>query len=119
MYNSIYYWIVIAKILSIEVVVVYGLLTQKEMVEILAVRLKELRLSNKWKRTTLADRSGVSVASLIRFEQSAQISLDNFLKLLFALGRLDEVNNLLLPPVAGSIDELDSKETGRPKRGLI
>ncbi|MCF6334455.1 MAG: helix-turn-helix domain-containing protein [Spirochaetales bacterium] len=97
----------------------YSLLTQKEMAKILADRLKELRLSKKWKRTTLADRSGVSVASLIRFEQTAQISLENFLKLLFVLGRLDEVNKLLLPPSAGSIDELESKETGIPKRGVI
>ena len=97
----------------------YSLLTQKEIAETLAARLKNLRLSRKWKRTTLSDRSGVSVASLIRFEQTSQISLDNFLKLLFALGRLDEVNKLLLPPSAGSIDELESKETGRSKRGLI
>ena len=97
----------------------YSLLTQKEMAGILAGRLKELRLSKKWKRTTLAARSGVSVSSLIRFEQTAQISLDNFLKLLFALERLDEVNKLLLPPPAGSIDELEKSESKFPLRGQI
>ena len=97
----------------------YNLLTSKEVAKSLSDRLKNLRLSKKWKRTTLAERSGVSVASLIRFEQTAQISLNNLLRLLSALGRLDEVNKLLLPPSAGSIDELESKETGRAKRGLI
>ncbi len=97
----------------------YSLLTQKEIAETLAGRLKNLRLSRKWKRTSLADRSGVSVASLIRFEQTAQISLDNFLNLLSALGRLDEVEGLLLPPAAESIEELEKKDAVKPKRGLI
>ena len=98
---------------------VHSLLTRKEMAETLADRLKYLRLSKKWKRTTLADRSGVSVASLIRFEQTAQISLDNFLNLLSALGRLDEVEGLLLPPAAASIEELEENIVKKPKRGLI
>ncbi len=97
----------------------YSLLTQKEIAEILADRLKNLRLSRKWKRTTLADRSGVSVASLIRFEQTAQISLNNFLKLLSALGRLVEMEGLLLPSEAVSIEELEEKDAVKPKRGLI
>lgn len=97
----------------------YSLLTQKEIAARLAGRLKNLRLSKKWKRTTLAERSGVSVASLIRFEQTAQISLHNFLNLLSALGRLDEVEGLLLLSEATSIEELEEKGAVKPKRGLI
>ena len=97
----------------------YQILTPKEIAKILADRHKNLRLSKKWKRTTLSERSGVSVASLIRFEQTAQISLDNFLKLLSALGRLDEVEKLLLPPSAGSIEELEDQEIKTPRRGII
>ena len=97
----------------------YNLLSSKEIAKILADRLKKIRLLKNWKRTTLAKRSGVSVASLIRFEQTSQISLDNFLDLLSALGRLDEAMKLLLPPVAGSIEELEKQEIKTPKRGLI
>lgn len=97
----------------------YKLLTSKEMARTLANRHKNLRLLKKWKRTTLAERSGVSVASLVRFEQTAQISLDNFLNLLSALGRLEEVDKLLLPPVAGSIEELEKQEIKTPKRGSL
>ncbi len=97
----------------------YQLLIPGEIAKMLAARLKVLRLSKKWKRTTLAERSGVSVASLIRFEQKSQISLDNLLKLLSALGRLDEIEKLLLPSAVESIDELVKQETGKPKRGLI
>jgi HTH-type transcriptional regulator / antitoxin HipB len=97
----------------------HWLTTPNEVAKILADRHKNLRLSKKWKRTTLSKRSGVSVASLIRFEQTAQISLENFLKLLFALGRLDEVENLLQSQIAKSIDDLENKVFNNPKRGSI
>lgn len=97
----------------------YSLLTTIEAAENLSLRLKQLRLLKKWKRTTLAQRSGVSVASLIRFEQESKISLNNLLKLLSALGRLNEVEKLLQPPKARSIDDLDNKLADVSKRGLI
>ncbi|MBT4289037.1 MAG: helix-turn-helix transcriptional regulator [Deltaproteobacteria bacterium] len=97
----------------------HWLTTPNEVAKILADRHKNLRLSKKWKRTTLSNRSGVSVASLIRFEQTAQISLENFLKLLFALGRLDEVDDLLQSQVAKSIDDLENQVIKNPKRGSI
>lgn len=97
----------------------YSLLTTNEVAENLSSRLKQLRLLKKWKRTTLAQRSGVSVSSLIRFEQESKISLDNLLKLLSALGRLNEIEKLLQPPKARSIDDLDKESTDVTKRGLI
>jgi transcriptional regulator with XRE-family HTH domain len=45
----------------------------------------------------MADRSGVSLGSLKRFENSGKISLDSLLKLMHLLGRLNEFDNLLLP----------------------
>jgi HTH-type transcriptional regulator / antitoxin HipB len=98
----------------------YTLITSQEVAEQLAGRLKKLRLSRKWKRTSLANRSGVSVASIIRFEQRAKISFENFLKLVHALGRLDEVEKLLQPAPAQSIEELERQDTSKiPKRGTI
>lgn len=97
----------------------YSLLTSGDMASMLASRLKQLRLNHKWKRLTLAERSGVSVASLIRFEQTAQISMENFLNLMNALGRLEEMDSLLLPPEARSIDELEKTNDKIVKRGSI
>lgn len=97
----------------------YNLLTTTEVAQNLSSKLKQLRLLKKWKRTTLATRSGVSVSSLIRFEQESKISLDNLLKLLSALGRLNEIEQLLKPPKALSIDDLDKNNTDILKRGLI
>lgn len=97
----------------------FELKTTEEIALQLAERTRELRLGNRWKRSTLARRSGVSESSLRRFEQTARISLENFLKLLSALGRLDEMDQLLEPPAAQSIDELENRHTKPPKRGIV
>jgi len=97
----------------------FELKTTGEIAQVLATQVKELRLLNKWKRSTMAERSGVSESSLRRFEQSARISLENFLKLLSALGRLDEMGDLLHPPSAKSIDDLEAQKHKLPKRGSI
>jgi HTH-type transcriptional regulator/antitoxin HipB len=97
----------------------FELKTTGEVAQILAKQVKELRLMNKWKRSTMAKRSGVSESSLRRFEQTAGISLKNFLKLMSALGRLDEMDRLLQPPSVKSIDDLETRKHKVPKRGSI
>jgi len=96
-----------------------SLKTPEDTAQDLALKLKALRLAKKWKRSTLADRSGVTEASLRRFEQTGKISLNHFLKLIHALGRLDETASLLNPQEAGSLKELKKKETKISKRGSI
>ena len=93
--------------------------TLGEVADSLAARLKALRSMKKWKRATLATRSGVTEASLKRFEQSGKISPDNFLKLIFALGRLDEADELLNPPAAQSIKDLESMQKILPSSILV
>ena len=97
----------------------FELKTTVEVAQTLAGRVKKLRLQNKWKRSTLAERSGVSEGSLRRFEQTNKISLENFLKLLSALGRLAEMDELLQPPTIRSIDDLETRKQKFPKRGSI
>jgi hypothetical protein len=45
--------------------------------------------------------------------------MENFLKLVFALDRLDEMLTILQPAVANSIKELEQIEQKVPKRGSI
>lgn len=86
----------------------------------LAGRIKELRLINGWKRQTLAKRSGVTLASLKRFETTSKISFENLIKLAHALGRLNEFEELFKPPKAKSIAELEQRATlSLPKRGRL
>lgn len=98
----------------------YSLHTPEEISETLAGRLRELRLAIGWKQATLAQRSGVTLASLRRFEVSGQISLKNLLKLVFVLGRLDEFDKLLHQPEASSMAELEAMDSQpRRQRGRI
>ena len=98
----------------------FSLTTPEQVSRDLAARIKALRLARGWKQTTLAQRSGVSLASLRRFEESGRISLQSLLDLAFALNRLDDFEAVLKPPPASSLAELEARET-RParKRGRV
>ena len=98
----------------------FSLETPEQVSQKLAARAKALRLARGWKQVTLAERSGVSLASLRRFEESGRISLQSLLELAFALNRLDDFDALLQPPRAASLAELEKAEK-RParKRGRI
>jgi len=97
-----------------------SLMLPTEAARLLAGRVKGLRLLRGWKQTTLAVRAGVTVASLKRFERTGLVSLESLLKLAHALGRLPEFAELLRPPEAQSIAELEARDS-RParKRGRL
>jgi HTH-type transcriptional regulator / antitoxin HipB len=94
------------------------MLTVDEAERQLARRVRELRLLAGWKQATLAARSGVTLASLRRFERTGQVSLRSLLRLCHAMGRLDEFDQLLRPPAARSLAELEARTSSpMPKRG--
>ena len=62
----------------------------------LATRHRALRKQLKMSQQEMADRSGVSLGSLKRFESTGKISLESLLKLIHLLGRLNEFDKLLL-----------------------
>lgn len=100
----------------------YSLKTPQKTRQELAARLKELRLAKGWRQVTLAERSGVSLGSLRRFETSGRVSVDNLLKLAFALRRLDDFDGLFELPRARTMAELEEQEKrkqARRKRGKI
>lgn len=91
-----------------------------EIARLLAERFRAERLRREWKQETLAERSGVSLPTIRRYERTGRTSLENMLKLCHALGRLDEFADLLKPPPASSIDELAARTSpkSRRKRGV-
>jgi len=98
----------------------FSLVTPEQVSRTLAERLKALRLARGWKQVTLAQRAGVSLASLRRFEESGRVSLESLLDLAFALNRLDDFDTLFQAPQASSLAELEALEK-RPvrKRGRL
>ncbi|TRX38548.1 helix-turn-helix transcriptional regulator [Flavobacterium sp. ZT3R18] len=56
----------------------------------LAEKFRLLRKSKKTSQIELANKSGVSLGSIKRFEQTGQISLESLLKLAHLFDRLDD-----------------------------
>jgi len=63
---------------------------KKEM----AKKAKEARLKRSWKRDTLSEKSGVPVSTIKRYETTGEISLDQFLRIVFELGDLDKLKSV-------------------------
>lgn len=82
----------------------------------LATRLKERRLESNLSQKTLSERSGVSYASLRRFENNGEISLKSLLMLAQALGVLKGFDQLFDSSGFTSLDEL-RKSVKKRKRG--
>ena len=93
----------------------YALHTPEQIGTDLAQRIKALRLAKGWRQVTLAERSGVSLASLRRFESSGKISLQSLLRLAFALNRLGDFEDVFSQPRASSIAELEASQA-KPTR---
>lgn len=71
-----------------------------------AAREKERRKRLGLTQAQLANRSGVSLGSLRRFEQEGQISFESLVSLSFALGCAEELGHLFSKPAYRSIDEV-------------
>lgn len=71
-------------------------------------RAKNFRKREKLTQAELAEKSGVSLASLKRFEQTGQVSLDSLLKIAFALDALDHFDQLFTQTrqLPKSLDEI-------------
>jgi transcriptional regulator with XRE-family HTH domain len=89
------------------------------MLEISA-KAKTLRLQKGFKRSTLADKSGVPSSSIKRFETTGNISLTSLLKLANALGCLSDFSQLFPPIKTRTLSEIEKFEKESiPKRGKI
>ena len=75
---------------------------QKEV----ALREKERRRRMGYTQAELAQRAGVSVGSLRRFEQTGQISFASLVSLSYALGCSQELEGLFAKPAYRSIEEV-------------
>ena len=72
----------------------------------IAKRMAGIRKRRKISQEELAKRSGVSLGSLKRFEQTGDISLISLTKLAMALGLEDELDDLFADVPFDSIEEV-------------
>jgi transcriptional regulator with XRE-family HTH domain len=87
---------------------------------IIAENIRERRLQLDLTQEGLAERSGVPVSTLRKFEQKGVISLESFLKLLMVLGMLDAMvraTEVLQAPFASLDEVIALNSTPKRKRG--
>ncbi|WNW01202.1 helix-turn-helix transcriptional regulator [Tenacibaculum sp. HL-MS23] len=68
----------------------------KEIMILLSKRTRVLRKQEKMSQKELSERSGVSYASVRKFESTGVISLESLLKICEALKRLTDFESILL-----------------------
>jgi len=90
--------------------------TPREIQVILSQRVKRLRLINEWTQVELAERAGITLASLKRFESTGKISLDRLSQIALALGRLTELMQLFQEPEIKRLSDI-KKLTKNRQRG--
>lgn len=83
-----------------------------DVLEDIAAKHKQMRKKQGMSQQELADRSGVSLGSLKRFEATGQISFESILKLAHVLNRLEDFDMIFKPGDATEdIEKLFSDKT--------
>jgi transcriptional regulator with XRE-family HTH domain len=88
----------------------------KEICQQLATRCKTLRLTLNVGQRELAARAGVSFGTVRRFERGESINLENFVRILEALGRADEMLKILEHDTSLSIARREQLESAKRRR---
>ena len=94
-----------------------ALKTPTEMADLLARRVKQLRLERQWTHQEIAQRAGLALATYRRFERTGSISLERLLRLAMVLGALPAFGDLFVQPGPRSLAELEELEKPARKRG--
>jgi len=69
-------------------------------------RMRRARLDRDLTQRGLAERAGVSLGSLRRFERTGQISLGSLVQIAFVLRAVPGVDGLFAPAEVRSLDEI-------------
>ena len=80
--------------------------TPNEIAKNLVEKIKEQRKKLKISQEVLAQKSGVSLGSVKRFETKYEISLQSFIKIAIALDLDNDLENLFMQKTYSSIDEV-------------
>ncbi len=81
--------------------------TMQSIVNKLVEREKKFRKRKNMTQVSLAKRSGVSYASIRRFEKTGEISLKSLLKIANALDCLEDFNQIFETPIPNSLKDFD------------
>ena len=82
---------------------------------------RKRRIEKNYTREEMAEKSGVAVSNIVRFEQKGLISLKNLIGIAMALGYTSELRHIFVQPKYSTMDELLQirKNTGKKKAHRI
>ena len=83
----------------------------------LAGDFRKRRIEKNLTRELVAERSGVAISNIVRFEQKGLISLKNLIALAMAMDYTSEVKNIFSQPKYSTMEELTQirKNTGKSR----
>ena len=92
-------------------------ITNQEIMLLLAKRIKEYRLAARMSQKEMAEKSGVSLATISHFEQGVNqnMTLNNFISLLRIIGMEQRISDLL-PELPMPLMALKQRNKFIPKR---
>lgn len=89
--------------------------TDQTILEDLAKQLRQQRIALNMTQAELAKQSGISKRSLERLESGASVQLSNFIRVLRALGLLEQFTQLSPEPIASPILQLQQQKKQRSR----
>lgn len=102
----------------------FGLATEAEIRAQLCQRLRNARLSQGFSQATLAEMAGVSTSTVKFIESQEQCTLENFVRVVSALGLVGEMQDLFVtqPKSIAMLEQAQRsliKRAPRQKRTLV
>ena len=81
----------------------------------IAADFRKRRIEKNLTRVQVAERSGVAVSNIVRFEQKGLISLANLIALGMALGYTSEIKSIFSQPKYSTMEELSQIRENKGK----
>ena len=83
----------------------------------LAEDFRKRRVEKNLTREQVAEKSGVAVSNIVRFEQKGLVSLKDLISIAMAMGYTSEVKNIFSEPKYSTMEELSQirKNTGKTR----
>lgn len=88
-----------------------------DIAKAMAADFRKRRIEKNLTRVEIAEKAGVAVANIVRFEQKGLISLKNLIGIAMALGYTSELKSLFAEPKYSTMEELTQirKNTGKTR----
>ncbi|MCF0244903.1 MAG: helix-turn-helix transcriptional regulator [Bacteroidaceae bacterium] len=95
----------------------YTLDNTEDIAKTLAADFRKRRIEKNLTREQVAEKSGVAVSNIVRFEQKGLISLKNLIGIAIAMGYTAEVKDIFAEPKYSTMEELTQirKNAGKTK----